>query len=465
MPTVAVKQMHLVLDPWLEATRALEEERRLHPGFADLRHLLGLLYLAKGDAAGAALEFEAALASNPGYKRARFNLLVSERLRDGSLDPARWSREQIVQDVEEPDRSLWTAWFLAQSGDATGARQVLERLEKIPAWTGPAQYARAVYEAAWKDLPAARRALEGAATSHPLYAAILAERGWSGLENGGAKADSRALARILPVPGEKSGYLPWDVAASELYEHLGTLCARAGRPDLALRFFQDAFLHQGSESHHQIRMARLAVATGDEEEAVRALTRAIEVDPVSVPARIALGFEYQSQGYAEEALVQFEVAARLRPEYPDVLYNLGLLYQALGREEEARFCLRRSLDGNPGYFQARATLAQILIQKEMYAEALTELDALSEGGLRSADLHVQKSEVYLALSQPQQAVQQLEAAVALNPGYARSYYVLGQAYRQLGLRRKARSAWQQYLDRSRAWREEKPVLAWEEGAR
>jgi tetratricopeptide (TPR) repeat protein len=457
MATIGVKQMQLVLDPYLEATRSLEEGRHHHPTFADIRHLLGLLYLAKGDPGAAVVEFEASLQVNPEYRRARFNRLVALRLRDGSLDPALWSREGVIEGVDEPDRSLWTAWFLAQSGDRQGARVVLERLKDMPPFAALAQFARGLYETTWKETKAGREAFETAAGAHPLYREILQERGWIGPQGARGKAAGSGAAG-------KDG-APWDTAAAELYEYLGTLCARLGRCDEALGFYREAFLRQGNESLHQIRMSQLALARSEEEEAVRTLCRAIEVDPTSVPARIALGFEYQSQGFHEEALVQFEVAARLKPEYPDVQYNLGLLYDALGRGDDSILCLRKALEANPAYFQARTSLAQILLQQETYEEALAELNALSELGLRSADLHVQKAEIQLALSQPQKAVQELEQAIALNPAYARSYYVLGSAYRNLGLRRKARSAWQQYLDRSRSWRDEKPTLAWEEGVR
>lgn len=449
---VSLSQMQLVLDPWHEAARALEEARDRNPGFADLRNLLGQLLLMQGRPAEAGREFEAALALNPGYRRARFNLLVASRQSEGFLDPAIWSRENLVSDAGEPEASLWTAWFLAQSGDREGVRQCLKRLSSMQTWTGLAAYVEAVFEASWGDSGRSREALRRAAIAHPLYRSVLESRGI--LTRSGAP-ERRGHGEPLIPPG--SGPESWNPLAGELFEYLGTLCARNGRVDLARQFYEDAFLRQGDESTHRIRLSHLALAQGDEEEAVRSLRRAIEVDPTSVPARTALGFEYQSQGYPDEALVQFEVAARLHPEYPDVQYNLGLLYGVQGRSEDAVRCLRRALEINPAYFQARASLAQLLLRMEAHDEALKELEILGSRGLRSADLHVQKAEAHLAVGQAQEALAELELATRLNPSYARSYHVLGTTYQTLGLRRKAQNAWKQYLEYSRSWSESQPA--------
>lgn len=455
--TVGLSRMHLIVDPWTEAARTLEAGRRDHPRFADWRHLLGLLYLAQAKPAEALAEFDAALEVNPQFHRARFARLVARRRLEGALDPAEWNQEGAGAGVDEPERSLWTAWFLAQSGDREGTRQALTILAGRPGWAGPAWYARAVYEAAWGDVEQARQSLAAAAIAHPLYRRILEERG--AIPQG--KQGRRATWDAGGVLGD-AGLESWNPAASELCHMLGELLVRAGQTDQARPFFEEGFLREGKESVHQIRLSQIALAHGEEEEAVAALCRAIEVDPTSATARVALGFEYQSQGFHDEAVVQFEVAARLRPEWPDVQYNLGLLYGAQGRGDDAARCLRRALDTNPQYFQARMSLAQVLQQRGAWEDALTELEQLEGQGIQAADLHVQKAQCLLTLDRVPEAVQALEAAAGVNPSYARTYYILGQAYRRLGLRRKARHAWQQYLDRSRSWGDQKPVGGLEE---
>ncbi len=459
-----VTRMELVLDPWLEATRELETRVRHHPDFADLRYLLGLLRMARGNAATAVAEFEAALQANPGFRRARFARLVALRLRDGNLDPAVWAQDAPAEGMEEPERCLWTAWFLAQAGDREGTRAALRRLVDQPTWAATGWYALSIYEAAWGESAASRTALQAAGRAHPLYQRVLESRGR--LVNG--PMGNGRMRGPRGVSGTRESLLgddapeAWNPVAADLCRHLGELCARHGKLASGQAFFEEAFLRQGRESMHQVSLSQLALARGDEEEAVSALCRAIEVDPTSVPARIALGFEYQSQGYQEEAIVQFEVAARLHADYPDIQYNLGLLYESQGRGDDALRCLRRALELNPQYFQARMTLATVLRRREKWEEALSVLSELTQQGIRSADLYTQRAEALLALDRVPEAVHELEEGAALNPAYARTYYILGQAYRRLGLRRKAQNAWQQYLDRSRRWGDMQPVPAEEE---
>ena len=82
--------------------------------------------------------------------------------------------------------------------------------------------------------------------------------------------------------------------------------------------------------------------------------------------------------------------------------------------------------------------------------------------LRSADLLVQKAEAHLAMEQIPAAVRELERAVDLNPEYPRTFYVLGQAHRKQGLKRKAQEAWKQYLERTQRWKEDQPFLEGED---
>lgn len=451
------QSIELVVDPWSEAIRELEIDRDAHPGFADIRNQLGMMYLEEGRTNEARTEFEAALGRNPAYTLARFHYLVSRRITSGELADSDWDDDAVVRQVEEPQASLWTSWYLAQRGDVRGSVEVLDRLARTePRFAALAHYHRAVRSLSLGDPAAIEAALVSAAESHALYRRILAERGWIGSQAGRSIAAwSRALL------GEWNDAHTWCPSTGPVFEQLGTRCARMGALEQARGFYSDAFLREGDESLYQLRISRIALATGDEDAAVQALRRAIEVDPTSVDARVALGWEYQSQGYHDEALVQFEVAARLQPGYPDVQYNLGLLYEAHGRVRDARTCFERALEINGKYFQARASLAQLLIGSGDYEGALGALRPLERQGIRSADLLVQKAEAHMALGECEAAIRELERAVELNPHYPRTYYILGQAYRKQGWKRKAQEAWKQHLERTRSWREQQPHL--EEG--
>ncbi len=453
----AARNIELVVDPHADCLLEAERNRDANPGFADLRNQLGMLYLEEGQTAEAQTEFEAALEINPDYQLAQVHYLVARRLNSGDFDESTWNSLMDSASFEEPMTQLWESWRLSQKGDLRGALECLENLgRQEPRFAALAAYHRAVRSVGLGDARAIEVALNEAAESHPIYRRILTERGWVGSQSG--RTVGAWSQELLGEHGEAKTWCP---STGPVYAELGTRCASEGALEQARSFYDDAFLREGDESLYQLRVSRVALASGDEDEAVRCLRRAIEVDPTSVDARIALGWEYQSQGYHDEALVQFEVAARLRPKYPDVQYNLGLLYEGQGRPRDARTCFERALEVNPRYFQARASLAQLLIHTGENAEALYALKQLESLGVRSADLLVQKAEAHMALEQTDPAIRELEKAVEMNPHYPRTYYILGQAYRNKGWKRKAQEAWKQHLERTRQWKEEQPYL--EEG--
>lgn len=439
------RQMELVVDPWVQLRSVLESQAKQHPEFADVRNLLGQFYLETGEPEKALLEFESAVAKNPGYAVARFGRLVALRMKNGDLDPALWSEEALVDKVEEPQRSVWTSWYLAQRGDSVGAEKALAGLQDDPRWAGMAWFQTWLRRGA-DGSAGAQMALSRAAELQPLFGSIVKARGWLGRKANTSGFDIQT----------------WNPASGFVWELLGDHCARLGAVDRAIENYENAFLRQGDESAHEIRAARLALATGDEESAVKSLRRAIELDPTSADARIALGFEYQSQGYTDEAVVQFEVAARLKPRYADIQYNLGLLYEATNRDQDAKRCYEQALEINPRYFQASTSLAQILLRTQQFEDALLALKPLERQGIRSADLLVQKAEAHMALGQLDAAQHELKRACDLNPSYPRTYYVMGQVYRAQGLKRKAQEAWKQHLERTRKWKESQPALEGEE---
>jgi tetratricopeptide (TPR) repeat protein len=58
----------------------------------------------------------------------------------------------------------------------------------------------------------------------------------------------------------------------------------------------------------------------------------------------------EEQGRADEAIEAYRVALRASPDFADAHYNLGLLFDSLGKRSQAMSHLRtaRKLYGSPG---------------------------------------------------------------------------------------------------------------------
>ena len=98
---------------------------------------------------------------------------------------------------------------------------------------------------------------------------------------------------------------------------------------------------------------------GNLEEAVENLRRAIESDPDDADAIDRLGLLYFEHGHFRDALDQYLVLEKLRPDIAQTHINIGSSLVKLGRDEEALPVFERAQQLDPDYDGLRTTL-QIL---------------------------------------------------------------------------------------------------------
>lgn len=103
---------------------------------------------------------------------------------------------------------------------------------------------------------------------------------------------------------------------------------------------------------------------GQLDKAEAALQEALIADVTYAPAHNNLGLVYLQQGKLYLAAWEFEYARRLMPDSADVVHNLGMVYEAAGREQQAidSYSMALSMDqGNPQY---AGSLARALIRAD-----------------------------------------------------------------------------------------------------
>ncbi|MCU0224068.1 MAG: tetratricopeptide repeat protein [Acidobacteria bacterium] len=193
--------------------------------------------------------------------------------------------------------------------------------------------------------------------------------------------------------------------ASELEpKHLGTLVTlgdaflATGNPDRARAAYYRALDVRQDYSAAWDGLARVAVATGDETQALEFFGKALEANPADARTRIHRG-EYQlSKNRVDAALDDAREAARLRPDDAEV--QLGL----------ARTLLRARLPD-----QALAPVREAI--------RLTPRDARAV---------VLLSEIYLALDALPEAEEAARQALAIDPGFARAQVALAESLGRQG---------------------------------
>ena len=157
-----------------------------------------------------------------------------------------------------------------------------------------------------------------------------------------------------------------------------------------------------------------------------------------------LGREYFDRGQYPDAIREIEEALQLVPDFPDLHNLLGLALGMNGERERSAASFRRALELNPNYLEARMNLAIVYNELGRYDDALKEFatekprdpdhDNLSPD-VRTflADSHVLLGDAYRDLGMPVDATQEYRKALKLAPQFLDVKNKLGSIYCAMGL--------------------------------
>ncbi len=160
-----------------------------------------------------------------------------------------------------------------------------------------------------------------------------------------------------------------------------------------------------------------------------------------------LGIAYLAQSRPAEAEARFRRALALDAGYLPALVNLGIAQMAQARHEDAAASMRAALALDPDNVYARFNLCLLLRLQGRIAEALEQALESMQRDPRDADIHYQVGSLHLAARDYDQAIERLDAVLALDPHYLSAYYGLGRAWIGKGDVPKGRDLIQKYLDR------------------
>jgi len=179
---------------------------------------------------------------------------------------------------------------------------------------------------------------------------------------------------------------------------------------------------------------------GSYEPALRAFTRATELDPNNPEAWRRLAGAYDKANRTDAAIATYRRAMKAQPNYYGNYLSLGNLYWYRGEFREAEDLYRRVTTITPDLSTGHADLGLALMEQGRFPEA-------EESLLRALRLH-RSSQVlmnigglYYAEERYTDAVRFFEESIASGTPSAIRYTDLGDGYRHLGRSREARKAY------------------------
>jgi Flp pilus assembly protein TadD len=224
----------------------------------------------------------------------------------------------------------------------------------------------------------------------------------------------------------------------------------------AFPFF--AFCQENEMVQHAKR-AQAAIASNDNESAVRELNAMLRLDPANVDAHANLGMVRFTQGQFNEAKTQFEAALMRSPRLWSAKAFLGMCEFRLGRAEHGRTLIEEALPKVNdaalrrqsgielvNYYVAakmpeRASTVLKLLQQadphdpeilymayRVYSDAATlALKNLAAAGPDTPYIHAVLGQNYVSQDQFAKAEQEFRRAIELGPRLLGLHYQLGQA--------------------------------------
>lgn len=156
-------------------------------------------------------------------------------------------------------------------------------------------------------------------------------------------------------------------------------------------------------------------------------------DKTSLPYRMRQGRLYELRSQWAEALQTYQEICRVFPQSAECHYHAGELYRTLFKDSaRAQQEFEAAIQDDPNYVLAWGSLNFLLLSQNKTDEAIVLLDRMRQMMPSSELPDFYMGWDALLLKHPQEAVQYLQKAVAINEQNSAAYDLLGQAYQANG---------------------------------
>lgn len=155
-------------------------------------------------------------------------------------------------------------------------------------------------------------------------------------------------------------------------------------------------------------------------------------NPESWMAHNNIAISLVGKGKVDEAIIHYNEALELDPNYSEAHYNLGNALLRLGRVDEAIAHYQKALETNPNNLPAHYNLAGVLGQSGRMDAAIDHYNKILERDPNHAAAHNNLGVALGRVGRVDEAVAHYLKALELNPGNAEAHYNLGNTLLQTG---------------------------------
>ena len=215
--------------------------------------------------------------------------------------------------------------------------------------------------------------------------------------------------------------------SSAAWHLLGALCLQSGRHQDAINAISRAIqLEPGNADYHN-HLGAAYGAAGDKTAAIASLRRAVQLAPQSGGAHYNLGTALRNDEQLTESVVSFQNAIAAGQPTPEMHFNLGNSFRELKQFEQAEASFRAALRLRPQYAKAMVNLGNVLRDQDRLAEGIQVLRGAVAAHPEHANAHLNLGTLLRDAGEFNEAVIALRRAATLDPRSADVLNNLGTA--------------------------------------
>ena len=200
-------------------------------------------------------------------------------------------------------------------------------------------------------------------------------------------------------------------------------------------------------------MGRALVHEGDDDAAIAAYTKGIQLQLAQPRSHYALGLLYNRQHKHTRSICHYQWALRFRPDWSQAAFNLGKVFYRIGAYEQALKTYQSILRKDPTYADAHLALGRLQEYKgdfhqaaKQYRQAICLQEETAKSGISDrAMAYRHLGSALVQLQQPKAATIVYREALLLQPDNASGQTQLGQSLVAQGDMAGALAAYQQAL--------------------
>jgi len=219
------------------------------------------------------------------------------------------------------------------------------------------------------------------------------------------------------------------------YVRLALIHANQGQTDPAMEAIEQALtLNEASKWAWLWKGVVLATHQQSWEAARQAYAKAIEQDARFDLAYYNRGWTWvrqQPRDYAK-ARADFEQALRIKPDYKEALYALGMVYGYQNQYAIADRYLSRAVEIDQQFLTGWKWRGIVREEMGQYKEALADFDQAIELDPSNAALYTRRGRIHQHMDNIAAALQDLRLAADIAPEQRRTWLYLGRLYLELG---------------------------------